>query len=111
MKDSIWPTVLMILIILVATAYIANGFGRQFQARTENMLAEDTPTLSPVDEANSEAPAQECPEVLIVNRMPQIGNGGGESSYYILDGKSYQPNQLDLDWIARNCQVPTEEVY
>lgn len=112
MKTYPWAGLVMIAIIVIATAYIAYSFGQQPSPDTVDIVAEEGTTAN--DNQNATAPTQKCPEVLIVNKMPQIREPGEpptDNRYYILDGKSYQTTQLDEAWVKRNCNVPTEEVY
>lgn len=112
MKTYPWAGLVMIAIIIVATAYIAYSFGQRPNMEPVDIIAEEGTTAD--DNQNATAPTQKCPEVHIINKMPQItvdGEAPTENRYYILEGKSYQPNQLDEAWVKRNCNVPTEEVY
>lgn len=113
MKNFPWPTVIMFLIILIATAYIANSFSQQPIPDTQNIVVEEG-TIEESDDPAPPAIRKQCPEMLIINKMPQVSESGEpveDNRYYILDGKTYRPDQLDEEWIKRNCNVPTEEVY
>ncbi len=59
---------------------------------------------------------QDCPEVMIENRMPQIIDENVETPplpnrYYIYKGERREIAEFDTAWVNRNCDVEVEVVY
>ncbi len=111
MSKSIWPTVAILLLILVAGAYIAYSYSQpQLPPDTANEEGNQEDTKS----ADNTVSIQQCPDSKVVNNMPQIveeGEPADSSSYYIWKGNRYEISQFDAEWVARNCDVKTEQVY
>lgn len=41
--------------------------------------------------------------------MPSVG--GVSKSYYILDGKRLEVDEVDVDWANDNCEIQKQEVW
>ena len=60
---------------------------------------------------------QDCPDMKIINRMPQIidennpDNGQPPREYYIYKGERKEIAEFDAVWVEENCDVPEETVY
>lgn len=59
---------------------------------------------------------QDCPDVMIENRMPRIIDRNvktkpAPSSYYIYKGKRREISEFDAEWVKKNCDVKVELVY
>ncbi len=58
---------------------------------------------------------QDCPEMMIDNRMPQIIDENSKNipprQYYIYKGKRYEIADFDTVWVNRNCNVEVQVVY
>ena len=53
---------------------------------------------------------QDCPEQLIINRMP--GPNAEPKSYYIYKGERKEVKDFDAEWLKQNCQnIKTDTVY
>lgn len=53
---------------------------------------------------------QDCPEELIINRMPSTNQKARNSQYYIYKGFRKEINEFDSVWVKRNCSVKTTVV-
>ncbi|MDD3788357.1 MAG: hypothetical protein PHO94_06645 [Petrimonas sp.] len=59
---------------------------------------------------------QDCPEVMIINKMPQIIDDNAKnppppSRYYIYKGVRREIAEFDSVWVSRNCDVEQQVVY
>ncbi len=54
---------------------------------------------------------QECPDEMIINRMPSIDDSDTNNSYYIKDGKRHEISEYDAVWVNMNCKLKVQEVY
>jgi hypothetical protein len=54
---------------------------------------------------------KECPDEMILNKMPSTGSSKVPSSYYIKDGARREIQEYDGEWVRANCTVPVKEVY
>lgn len=54
-----------------------------------------------------------CPDSWIVNNMPRTMDIGANSpnQYFIIDGKRIEVDEVDTDWVTRNCDVRQNVVY
>lgn len=60
------------------------------------------------------AKIQDCPEALIINKMPQIsydGSPAAPSQYYIYKGERHEIEEFDEEWVKKNCNVRVNKVY
>lgn len=66
-----------------------------------------------VPKRNENGLIMDCPEELIENAMPVIGNGDGTISkvYYIYRGARRELSEFDTAWIRKNCQVKRTVAY
>jgi hypothetical protein len=53
---------------------------------------------------------RECPDEMIINRMPPI-ESSGVVSYYIKDGEIRKISEYDEVWVNMNCKLKVQEVY
>src|SRR3989344_6189853 len=54
---------------------------------------------------------KECPDEMIINKMPSTGYSKVPPSYYIKDGIRKEISEYDIDWVGSNWTVPVQEVY
>lgn len=54
---------------------------------------------------------QECPDEMIINRMPSVDDSDTNNSYYIKDGKRHEISEYDAVWVNMNCKLKVQEVY
>ncbi len=54
---------------------------------------------------------QECPDEMIINRMPSVGDSNTNNSYYIKDGARRETSEYDEVWVNMNCKLNVQEVY
>ncbi len=54
---------------------------------------------------------RECPDEMIVNRMPSVGELNNNNSYYIKDGIRREISEYDEVWVNMNCKLKVQEVY
>lgn len=62
------------------------------------------------------AKIQDCPEMMIDNRMPQIIDENSKSpalssKYYIYKGERREIAEFDTAWVKKNCDVEVQVVY
>ena len=54
---------------------------------------------------------KECPDEMILNKMPSTGYSKIPRSYYIKDGIRKEIQEYDSEWFRDNCTIPVQEVY
>jgi hypothetical protein len=54
---------------------------------------------------------KECPDEMIINKMPSIDDSNTDNSYYIKDGKRREISEYDAVWVNMNCKLKVQEVY
>jgi hypothetical protein len=54
---------------------------------------------------------KECPDEMILNKMPSAGYSKVPRSYYIKDGVRKEIQEYDDEWLRANCTIPVQEVY
>ncbi len=54
---------------------------------------------------------RECPNEMIINRMPTVGESDKNNSYYIKDGMRREISEYDEVWVNMNCKLKVQEVY
>lgn len=62
------------------------------------------------------AKIQDCPEMMIDNRMPRIIDENSKSpalpsKYYIYKGERREIAEFDTAWVNKNCDVEVQVVY
>ncbi len=51
---------------------------------------------------------RECPDVMIINRMPE---SKGPSVYYLVKGQRREISDMDTEWLWENCKIREQIVY
>lgn len=54
---------------------------------------------------------KECPDEMILNKMPSTGFSKIPRSYYIKDRIRKEIREYDGEWLRANCTIPVQEVY
>ncbi|MBU1975431.1 MAG: hypothetical protein KKG59_03430 [Nanoarchaeota archaeon] len=68
---------------------------------------EDTKTTTPVHGKHCIGKLQFCPDEKIDNQMPPSPGGDMTTEYYVVDGKRFEIEDFDADWVTGNCEVET----
>lgn len=54
---------------------------------------------------------KECPDEMIMNKMPATGFSKIPRAYYIKNRTRREIYEYDIVWVNANCKVPVQEVY
>lgn len=54
---------------------------------------------------------RECPDEMIINKMPSTDDSDTDYSYYIKDSKRHEISEYDAVWVNMNCKLKVQEVY
>ncbi len=53
-----------------------------------------------------------CPDEWIDNRMPMVeGKNDPPKEYFIINGSRVEKDQMDMEWMKKNCDLKPQIVY
>ena len=111
MKTSITIIVLIVLAIVFLPMYkgvVHCGFNPGMPCINEKLNLIEYIQYKRLSEQKG---LQECPDEMILNKMPRAEIQKMPSSYYTQDGVRREIYEYDHVWVRNNCTVPVQEVY
>ncbi len=100
----------LILIVLVIFLPVYNGTVR-CGIREGTCYKEKINLIEYIKYNNRPGLVKECPDKMILNKMPSARYSKIPPSYFIKDGTRKEIQEFDHEWIRVNCTIPVQEVY
>lgn len=85
---------------------------QDFEVKYRVWSAGKTQTVTKGTKASGSKGIRDCPEEMIINKMPTIGKQNSPDRYYIYKGARREVTDFDTAWLLKNCKnIRVEAVY